>query len=549
MSEDEKTVPLGLSPDHEYGIESRIAGPDAVHTAWFERPSGEALEIWGYTDEISYAAGDTVILHVHTTEPAYDVVVYRDGAERKEVLRRENLAGQAQTTPSDAYAKGCDWAEALRFEVPADWASGGYVVELTCQKGKLTRQAHHWFAVRPQPGTGAGRLLLIAATGTWLAYNDWGGANHYEGETIPHGFSPILNTRRPWARGQVHVPKGAPRIPFTEEVPLGWVPRYPMVEWAYANRFTKYYACAGWASFESLFVRWAEEQGYAVDVMTQHDLHRSGEVLEGYSLAVIVGHDEYWSAGARDHLDAWVDGGGHLARLAGNFLWQTRISDDGLTQTCYKYAAPEDDPVVGTEDAHQISTCWDLPEIGRKGALTMGVTGTRGCYSGWGGWSPRSSGGYTVYRPESWVFEGSDLYFGDVFGAQAQIAGFEVDGLDYTVRYGRPYPTGADGVSEDQVTILAMSLAGFVEENHGNPGTNLFAGDGDAVLAAEILYGEANPETMRRVAAGCGTVVLYQRGEGEIFNAGAVEWVNGLQKADPFTERITRNVLDRYLGN
>ena len=547
MSEDEKMVPLGLSPDLEYSMEVRTQGTDAVHTAWFERPTGQGFEIWGYTDEISYAVGDTVVLHVHTTEPVYDVTVYRDGAERQEVFRRENQSGEVQTTAPDAYAKGCDWTESLRFDIPADWASGGYVVEFTCRKGTLTRQSHHWFAVRPQPGNGAGRLLLIAATGTWLAYNDWGGANHYEGETVPHGFSPLLSTRRPWARGQVVVPRGAPRIPNTENVPIGWVPRYPMVDWAYANGFSKYYASSGWGCFESIFVRWAEGQGYAVDVMTQHDLHRGGELLDEYSLAVIVGHDEYWSADARDHLDTWVDGGGRLARLAGNYIWQTRISDDGLTQTCYKYAAPQDDPVAGTEDAHLLTGAWDHPATKRPGALTMGVSGMRGCYSGWGGWSPRASGGFTVYRPGSWVFAGTDLYFGDVFGADAQITGFEVDGLDYTIRYGKPYPSGADGVGEDQVTILAMSLAGGVEEDHGNPGTNLFAGDGDARFFAETLYGDASPENMEKVEAGCGTLVLYQRGQGEIFNAGAVEWVNGLQKADPFTQRITRNVLDRYL--
>ena len=37
----------------------------------------------------------------------------------------------------------------------------------------------------------AGRLLLIAATGTWLAYNDWGGSNHYEGIVGPAGDESI----------------------------------------------------------------------------------------------------------------------------------------------------------------------------------------------------------------------------------------------------------------------------------------------------------------------------------------------------------------------
>jgi hypothetical protein len=548
VSEDEEVVPLGLDPDYEYEISARGPGADAVHTAWFERPSNKGLEIWGYTDRVSYSAGDEIVLHVHTTAPVYDVRIERDGAEPQPVFKALDQPGTPQQTPQDAYAKGCGWQESLRLSVPEDWKSGGYRVEFACQKDGIRRVTHHWFAIRPAPGPRTGKILLIAATGTWLAYNDWGGANHYEGETIPNGFSPTLSTQRPWARGQIWLPAGAPRIPLTENVPMGWVPRYPNIEWAYAQGYSKYCAAAGWGSFERHFMIWAEGEGYAVDLVTQHDLHESGDWLGGYSAAVIVGHDEYWSAPARDHLDAWVDAGGHLARFAGNYIWQTRISEDGRTQTCYKYAAPEQDEVMGTDREHLLTAAWDHPATGRPGALTMGASGMRGCYSRMGGWRPRASGGYTVYRQKSWVFEGTDLYYGDVFGAEAQITGFEVDGLDYQVRYGKPYPTGADGVGEDQVTILAMSVAGFFEEDHGNPGTNLYAGDGDAKFAAETLYGDHSPENMEKVEGGCGTMVLYHRGQGEIFNAGAVEWVNGLRCAEPFTEKITRNVLDRYLA-
>lgn len=549
MSDESRNAPLGLSADQEYTVEPRAPGADSIHTTWFERPTGEGLEIWGYSDRISYSVGDEIVVFVHSTESQYDIRIHRDHAEPEVVFEQTREDGIRQQTPHDAYAKGCDWQESLRVRIPPEWRSGGYVMEFSCTRNGIQRIAHHWFALRPEPEMrNPGRLLVVAATGTWLAYNDWGGANHYEGETVPNGFSPILSTRRPWARGQIWTPEGAPRIPLTESVPMGWVPRYPMAEWAYGNRFSKYYAAAGWASFERLFVAWLERAGYPVDLITQHDLHASGDWLQGYSVVVLVGHDEYWSAAARDHLDAWVDGGGRVARFAGNYIWQTRISDDGFTQTCFKYAAPEQDEVMGTEDETFMTGAWDHPATRRPGALTMGATGMRGCYSRMGGLRPRASGGYTVYRQKSWVFEGTDLYFGDVFGAECQITGFEVDGLDYQMRYGRPYASGQDGVSEDDVTILALSVAGFVEEDHGHPGTNLYVGDGDAQFAATTLYGDASPENIEKVEAGCGTMVLYRRGRGEVFNAGAVEWVNGLKQRDPFTEKITRNVLDGFLN-
>lgn len=42
-------------------------------------------------------------------------------------------------------------------------------------------------------------------------------------------------------------------------------------------------------------------------------------------------------------------------------------------------------------------------------------------------------------------------------------------------------------------------------------------------------------------------VVLHNRGRSEIFNAAAVEWVNGLASRDPIVEQIAQNVIDKYL--
>jgi len=80
------------------------------------------------------------------------------------------------------------------------------------------------------------------------------------------------------------------------------------------------------------FIAWAESQGYGVDVVTQVDLHRDGSILDGYAVVCFIGHDEYWSASMRDHLDAWVDAGGRVARFGGNFLWQVRLEENETKQ-------------------------------------------------------------------------------------------------------------------------------------------------------------------------------------------------------------------------
>jgi len=39
------------------------------------------------------------------------------------------------------------------------------------------------------------------------------------------------------------------------------------------------------------------------------------------------------------------------------------------------------------------------------------------------------------------------------------------------------------------------------------------------------------------------------KGRGEVVTAASCEWVMGLRRREPFTEQITRNVLDRFLAD
>ena len=390
-------------------------------------------------------------------------------------------------------------------------------------------------------------MLLAAATSTWIAYNDWGGSNHYEGITGPNQdlFSPVLSIERPWSRGFVLLPDGAPRIPLATPPPVAAALRYPHMEWAYANGYSKKYASAGWASYERHFVRWAQANGYVMDIACQHDLHFRPELLEDYDCVVIVGHDEYWSWAMRDAVDAFVDNGGGLVRLGGNFMWQVRLEDTGTRQICYKYTARQEDPLFDSDKSHLTTTCWDAPETGRCGALTMGLSGTRGIYAGWGGCVPRGAGGFTIYRPDHWVFDGTDLYYGDLLGASARVFGYEVDAVDYIIENGLPSPTRKDGAPEG-IEILAMGLATVIEEDHGNPGTDCYIGDSDVRFVAEAVLGKASAENIERMKRGAGMIATYKRGRGEVFNAGSCEWVAGLIARDPAVERVTRNVLNRY---
>ena len=56
------------------------------------------------------------------------------------------------------------------------------------------------------------------------------------------------------------------------------------------------------------------------------------------------------------------------------------------------------------------------------------------------------------------------------------------------------------------------------------------------------------PEYLKDRIYGSGMVVSFTRKEGEVFCAGTAEWVVGLMKKDFYTETITKNVLNRFLG-
>ncbi|GEO85281.1 MULTISPECIES: N,N-dimethylformamidase beta subunit family domain-containing protein [Alphaproteobacteria] len=524
---------------------------EAVLGHYYEHPGmdGERGEIWCYSDRFSYVPGDEVTLFISSTAASCDIDVLRDGATEQHMLTISAIATAWQETPDQCSVEGCGWRQSHSFRIPTDWTSGAYRLTLTAEgrDGKPI-QAHHLFILCPAAGAKPGRILQVAATGTWTSYNTWGGSNHYQGITGPNRdqYATRVSTQRPWCRGFVVLPQGAPRVPLEVETPPAVAPRYPHMEWAYSTGHSKKYASSGWASYDSHFFRWAERAGYAIDLASQHELHFRPEILDDYDCAVFVGHDEYWTWEMRDAVDRFVERGGFAARFAGNFMWQTRLEDEGRTQVCYKYRARAEDPAYAGGDITRATNSWEAPEIGRPGALSFGLNATRGLYAGWGGCAPRGARGFPVYRPGHWAFAGTGIYYGDLLGAESHVFGYEVDGLDYVIRNGLPEPGGEDIVPEG-LEILALGMTSLVEESADIAVEDQFLTDEDGRFVAETLYGSRSDENLEKVKRGCGMIVNFPKGEGQVFHIGSTEWIAGLLRQDAMVERVTRNVLDRAL--
>jgi hypothetical protein len=497
------------------------------------------VTIDGYADQLSYAAGETVSLCCSTDANEFSVEVARIGGTREIVWRDRSIRASRHPVPAKASQVGCGWPPSAQFTIPREWRSGYYEVifRVVDEATGRSDEAVAFFVVRwsEQQSRPKAAMLLVLSTNTYNAYNDWGGPSLYTGASR-------VSFQRPMAQGFLRKPEPYLRYPNLDDVDDPEHERFR--SWADQHGLARWSGSSGWYTWERLFVQWAERAGYTVDVAVNSDLEFQPEVVEGYPLMVSVGHDEYWSWQMRDTAESFVERGGNIAFFSGNSVcWQVRFEDDGRTMVSYK-GDPESDPLYDTDQQHLVSTLWCSELVGRPENYLTGVSFSRGGYIRMGRAVPRASGGLTAWRPDHWAFSGSDLHYGDLFGAKDSIAVYEVDGCEFTLSEadGLPVPTGRDGTPAD-FTILATAPArlwAFSEL----PSRYRSGETGDLEETAAAVFGESGPKAVSRLAHNHAVMGVYTRG-GTVFTSGTTDWVYGLAGHDPAVTQITRNVLDR----
>jgi hypothetical protein len=498
----------------------------------------------GYADRQSYRAGDVVEVHCSSRVPSVTATLARVGRERVEVWRREGIRIDEHPFPDDAYATGCGWPVAFTLDVDPAWPSGFYEVSLHAE-GEVGEAARSeaFFVVHPDATTSADAILVLA-TNTYNAYNQWGGKCLYS-DAVKVSFD------RPTERGYFRRPASPHEVRYDGRV--NSLPEEPdeehheLQQYLAEFEYPLWCASTGWHTWERRFVRWAEAEGLTLDYAINSDLEFHPEVLDGQRLMLSVGHDEYWSWGMRDTADAFVEGGGSWAILSGNTcFWQVRYEDDGHTMVCYKGRAETQDPVRDTGDHHLLTSMFSLPSIGRPEAQTTGLSFTRGGYARVGRATPRSSGGYSIHRPDHPVFAGTNLRYGDQLGMPAKIVGYEVDGCELTMLNGDPVPTYLDGTPEGlEVLGTAPARLISVTPTYSEAPAALWANNdppGDLEGVAAGLFGSASPENIARIAHNHAVMATFTKGKGRVFNAGCTDWSYGLDD-DPLVQQVTRNVI------
>ena len=281
-------------------------------------------------------------------------------------------------------------------------------------------------------------------------------------------------------------------LSFDRPEPINHVPEHMQPTDPIAGRAACHLAPAEWR-----LLAWLERERIEYDYYAETQLHFDQLDLDAYRVLVLSTHPEYWSQQMYDRVKQWVyERGGKLVYLGGNGLnCDVEFLDE---QTC----------IYRNDDERRLRVARDSVAETRHGvtnyesrfhlrheseAALLGVVyDARGIMT---------AAPYRVIDPDHWVFEGTGLREGSIFG-QASLH--------------ERVPGGASGHETDKISKSSP------------PGTRMLAeglnpnGGGAAMSLHETASG------------------------GAVFSASSINWVSSVL-VDDAVSQITRNVLSRFL--
>lgn len=439
-------------------------------------------------------AGDRAEIKAHAAEP-YRLSLWRYGLHKEPcgVLSWFDEHGpQAvrQIVPdTDISQSGVGWntvgypAPHPQQSIAAPERSGLYYVWGQTISGR--QFSFPWVVAPRKPQA---KVAVLANTNTWNAYNAFGGRSNYINPSeLP--ATPTMNARQDLARytsaESVWLAKDAEFQPLSFERPELGNDIFDNTPWDDRDAAAPIQGRmqCGQAPGEWRLLAWLEREEIAYDYYSDVQLHDGTLDLTAYSVVLIGVHPEYWSRVMYDRLDEWVRGGGKLMYLGGNGLNCEVEFDEQGRMRCVSHEDLIKDARAGIESR--------MHRTHRPESALLGVAFTNaGAMTG----AP-----YEVKDASHWVFRGTGLKDGDLFGEKS---------LHERV------PGGASGHETDKVMKNSPSLKLLAR------GTNSDGGGAD--------------------------LVVFRLGEGEVFSTGSITWVASLFP-DPHVSRITRTVLDRFL--
>jgi N,N-dimethylformamidase len=372
--------------------------------------------------------------------------------------------------------------------VKAPPRSGLYYFHAETPSGKFL--SFPWVVAPQSPQS---RVAVIASTNTWNAYNNFGGRSNYvNANQLPP--RPTVNARLDlgrYAGGSVWEfadDEYAP-LSFDRPEPFNHIPKETKLTDPIRGRQPCHLAEAEWR-----LLGWLEREGFDYDLYSDYQLHAGRLDLDSYDVLIISTHPEYWSREQYLRVKRWVfERGGKLMYLGGNGIDCEVELPSEATMRCKTWIpVPPGVPFVDPADGKTYD-CRFHHKVESPAELLGVVFTEAGC---------ATSAPYRAVDASHWIFTGTGLKDGDVFGTRS---------------LHERCPGGASGHETDKRT--ASSPAGAVVLARG-----MNVNDG----GAEVVYHETPSG-------------------GAVFSVGSITWPACVLVDEPCS-RITRNVLERMLS-
>lgn len=438
-------------------------------------------------------SGEKSEIRVHSSEQ-YQLSLWRYGQQKEfvQTLSWFNEHGPrttAQLAPDcDFTQTGMNWNQAgypsahVQQFVKAPERSGLYYFWARTLSGRTF--SFPWVVAPREPRA---KIAVLASTNTWNAYNNYGGRSNY---INPQGLPPTPTVYARLDLDRYTQSKPVWRFPDTEYKPLSFERPEPDNDifdngpWDSRGIADSIHGRAqcGLAPGEWRLAGWLEREGFEYDYYAEAQLHDGTLPLDRYQVLIIAVHPEYWTREMLRKVKEWVKTGGRFVYLGGNGLNCEVILDGEGRMRC---ATNDDTDTPGGHESRMHRTY-------ESEAGLLGVVFTDP--------GVMTSAPYRVLDESHWVFEGTGLRNGDLFGQES---------LHERV------PGGASGHETDKVSVSSP--------------------DGVERLAKGTNPNEGGAE-----------MIHVRLGDGAVFSVGSITWVSSLFP-DANVSRITRNVLDRFV--
>lgn len=456
--------------------------------------------VYGYMYPKWAKAGEICEYRVHSVE-AYQLTLWRYGLRKEYVamigwVDEHGPQANRQILPDgDFVSGGVRWNQNGYPAAPVITAperSGLYYLWARTPSGKSF--SWPWVVAPRKPQA---PIAVVASTNTWNAYNNFGGRSNYiNAAGLPE--KPTVNARQDLDRYYPTTPFSTWNHRDDEFLPLSFdrpEPNNHIFDNPEVTEPVQGRTQCGQAPGEWRLYGWLEREGFSYDLYAEAHIHDGSLDLDAYKILIIAVHPEYWTREMYLRVKTWVfERGGRLLYLGGNGLnCEVILNEDG-SMKCLSELHSRHGELGGWNEDGTVEYESRMHRTLESEANLLGVVCT---HTG-----IMTSAPYKVIDADHWIFEGTGLRNGDLFGENT---------LHERV------PGGASGHETDKIS--ASSPANTV-----------------------LLAKGTNPDE------GGAEIVVHEPGNGAaVFSVGSITWVSALF-CDAAVAGITRNVLRRFLA-